>query len=340
MRSTDDARTLTGRPPAWHGWRRGQEVAMYAFSGPVLIEDTFLRDGLQGEERRFTLAQKRGFLAALESAGLRRIQLGSFVHPGRVPQMADTDALFAGLDPKPGVTYSALVLNMAGLDRALAVGVRHLSISISASEAHSRSNTGRSVAEARARIGPVIARARAAGIALRAGIQSALGCGFEGRVDPDRVVTIARSSPRKGSKRSTSPTPPGWPTRARCSGCATGWRKRWGRGRAVAAPARHPRAGSGQHGRGVAGRGARVRRGAGRARRMPLHPRCRGNIATEDAAFACGAMGLETGIDWRALAAPVAQAEAMLGRRLPARVSHVPPPPQQAPQCPRHAGGD
>jgi hydroxymethylglutaryl-CoA lyase len=314
---------------------------MYAFSGPVLIEDTFLRDGLQGEERRFTLAQKRGFLAALESAGLRRIQLGSFVHSGRVPQMADTDALFAGLDPKPGVTYSALVLNMAGLDRALAVGVRHLSISISASEAHSRSNTGRSVAEARARIGPVIARARAAGIALRAGIQSALGCGFEGRVDPDRVVTIAREFAAQGVEEINIADTAGLADPRQVFGLCDRLAQALGPGVALSLHLHDTR------GLGLANMVAGLQAGVrvfdaalGGLGGCPFIPDAAGNIATEDAAFACGAMGLETGIDWRALAAPVAQAEAMLGRRLPARVSHVPPPPQQAPQCPRHAGGD
>lgn len=105
--------------------------------------------------------------------------------------MADTDALFETLERRPGVTYTALVLNMAGLERALSVAVPHLSISVSASESHSRANVGKSVDEALAHIAPVIERALAAGISVRAGIQSALGCGFEGRVAPERVVAIA-----------------------------------------------------------------------------------------------------------------------------------------------------
>ena len=162
------------------------------FSGEILIEDEFLRDGLQNEARIFTLAEKLHFLAALEGAGVRRIQVGSFVHPEWVPQMADTDALCAAMPRRDGVTYTALVLNMAGLERALAVKLPHLSMSISASDSHARKNTNRSVDEARAAIVPVIKRALSEGVSVRAGIQSALGCGFEGRIDPARVIAIAR----------------------------------------------------------------------------------------------------------------------------------------------------
>ena len=127
---------------------------MFDFSGDVLIEDEFLRDGLQNEKRLFSLDEKLRFVGFLEAAGVRRIQVGSFVHPKWVPQMAETDALFERIEPRPGTVYSALVLNGTGLDRALDVGVRHLSISISASETHSRKNTNRSVEEGLARIVP------------------------------------------------------------------------------------------------------------------------------------------------------------------------------------------
>ena len=166
---------------------------MFGFSGDVVIEDEFLRDGLQNEARLLALADKLAFVRGLEEAGVRRIQLGSFVNPARVPQMADTDALFAAIERRPGVTYTALVLNMAGLERALAAGVPHLSISVSASESHSRANVGKSVDEAIGHIAPVIERALGAGVVLRAGIQSAFGCGFEGKVAPERVVAIART---------------------------------------------------------------------------------------------------------------------------------------------------
>src|ERR1043165_5401620 len=98
----------------------------------VLIEDEALRDGLQNEKRLFSVAEKTHIIDGLIAAGLKRIQVGSFVHPKWVPQMANTDEVFAALKPVEGVIYTALILNMAGLDRALAVKTRHLSISVSA----------------------------------------------------------------------------------------------------------------------------------------------------------------------------------------------------------------
>ncbi len=96
----------------------------------IVIEDEFLRDGLQNEARVFTLAEKLRILAALEAAGLTRIQVGSFVYPDWVPQMADTDALCEAMPRRAEIIYTALVLNKTGLERALAVKLQHLSISI------------------------------------------------------------------------------------------------------------------------------------------------------------------------------------------------------------------
>ncbi|MCB1299418.1 MAG: hydroxymethylglutaryl-CoA lyase, partial [Microthrixaceae bacterium] len=158
----------------------------------VLIEDEALRDGLQNEKRLFSVAEKLEIANAIADAGVRRIQVGSFVSPKWAPQMANTDELFAALPRREGVTWSGLVLNRTGLDRALAVGAKHLSISVSASETHSRKNANKSVAEALADILPTIGRALAAGVAVRAGVQSALGCGYEGAIDPQQVLRIAR----------------------------------------------------------------------------------------------------------------------------------------------------
>ena len=88
----------------------------------VLVEDEALRDGLQNEKRVFSVDEKLALISAIAEAGVRRIQVGSFVHPKWVPQMANTDELFFRLPPREGVTYSALVLNRTGLDRAVEGG--------------------------------------------------------------------------------------------------------------------------------------------------------------------------------------------------------------------------
>jgi hydroxymethylglutaryl-CoA lyase len=294
----------------------------------ILIEDEFLRDGLQIEARVFSVEEKLQFVSALEAAGIKRIQVGSFVHPKWVPQMANTDELCRRLKPKDGVTYTALVLNGAGLDRALAVGLKHLSISISASETHSRNNTNRSVDEGMAAILPVIAKALSEGVTVRAGIQSALGCGHEGKIDPERVRAIARTFAAAGVHEINI---------ADTSGLANP-RQVYHLCRQIAADI-GPSVRLSLHlhdtrGLGLANMLAGIEAGVrifdaalGGLGGCPFVKGATGNIATEDAAFACAEMGLQTGIDWQALRTPVGVAEALLGRVLPARMSHIPPPP-------------
>jgi hydroxymethylglutaryl-CoA lyase len=300
---------------------------MFGFGDPVLIEDEFLRDGLQNEARLLPLADKAAFVRGLEDAGLRRIQLGSFVNPARVPQMADTDELFRTLERKPGVTYTALVLNMAGLERALAVAVPHLSISVSASESHSRSNVGKSVDEALAHIAPVIERALAAGVAVRAGIQSALGCGFEGPIAPARVLAVARSFSALGVHEINLADTAGLGNPRQVFELA-------GAVRAAVRPDvnlslhLHDTRGLGLANM-VAGLQAGVRifdAALGGLGGCPFIPAASGNIATEDAVFALEEMGVSTGIDWPALAALTLRLEDRLGRRLPGRMAHVAAP--------------
>jgi hydroxymethylglutaryl-CoA lyase len=301
---------------------------MFNIKGDVLIEDEFLRDGLQNEKRLFSIEEKLGFLADLEAAGVRRIQVGSFVHPKWVPQMADTDELFTRIEPKNGVVYSALVLNKAGLDRALAVGVKHLSISVSASETHSMKNTNKTVDEARAAIVPTIERALSEGIAVRAGIQSALGCGFEGPIDPERVAEIARGYSAIGVNEINIADTAGVANPAQVYALCTRLRDEIAPNVALSLHLHDTR------GLGIANMVAGLHAGVrvfdaamGGLGGCPFVPKATGNISTEDAAFTCEQMGIETGVDWEALRAPVARAEAMLGRTLPGRMSHMPAPP-------------
>ncbi|MDP3860617.1 MAG: hydroxymethylglutaryl-CoA lyase [Phaeovulum sp.] len=297
---------------------------MYHFGGKVLIEDEFLRDGLQNEARAFTVAEKLHYLDGLAAAGLKRIQVGSFVHPEWVPQMANTDAVFATLLPRPGVTYTALILNMAGLDRALAAGVRHLSVSVSASETHSRKNLNKSVAEARAQIVPILERALAEGIAVRAGIQSALGCGFEGPIDPASVTEIARAYGEIGVHEVNIADTAGLANPVQVHALCAHVREVLPATTALSLHL-HDTRGLGLANM-VAGLEAGVRifdAALGGLGGCPFIPAATGNIATEDAAFALAEMGLSTGIDYRALGQLTRELEATLGRRLPGRMAHI-----------------
>jgi hydroxymethylglutaryl-CoA lyase len=163
----------------------------------IILHEVGLRDGLQMEAVTVPTEQKLLWLRALMNSGLDIVQVGSFVHPAKVPQMADTDRLFSEIvasgDRPANVILSGLVLNEKGLERGLACGVEIFCMGVSASETHSRKNTGMGVAEATGRIIATAKQALAAGRRVQVSVQSAFGCGYEGVVPEDRVLAIVRT---------------------------------------------------------------------------------------------------------------------------------------------------
>lgn len=149
------------------------------------------RDGLQREATYIPTQQKIALIDTLSEAGIPRIQVTSFVHPKWVPQMADAEAVCAGIKKKSGVIYSGLVLNMKGLERAHQAGLKAVDMSVSASDSHSRKNANRSLSEAMLGFKEMVARARDYGIRIRGGIQCAFGY-FEPDVTQQLVVEIAQ----------------------------------------------------------------------------------------------------------------------------------------------------
>jgi len=163
----------------------------------IYIHEVGPRDGLQAEKVTVPLEEKIRWIEGLFASGIDIIQLGSFVNPEKVPQMADTDALFrhffeAGNKPE-NVTLSGLVLNEKGLERGLACGVEMFCMGVSASETHSQKNTGMTPAEAQARILPMAKQALAAGKKVQASVQSAFGCGFEGPIPQEKVLDLVKA---------------------------------------------------------------------------------------------------------------------------------------------------
>jgi hydroxymethylglutaryl-CoA lyase len=160
----------------------------------LVIHEVGLRDGLQMEHQTVPTDVKLAWARALLASGIDILQVGSFVHPTKVPQMADTDLLFRELLADPAtprnVILSGLVLNEKGLERGLACGVQMFCLGVSASETHSRKNTGMPVAEASERIIGAARQAAAAGKKVQVSVQSAFGCGFEGKVPRERVMEI------------------------------------------------------------------------------------------------------------------------------------------------------
>ncbi len=165
---------------------------MAATARAIVIHEVGPRDGLQMERQVVPTEQKARWIRDLIAAGVDVVQVGSFVHPDKVPQMADTDRLFVELGKPDGVTLSALVLNEKGLERGLACGVELFCMGVSASETHSRKNTGMSIAEATGRIISIAQRAVDAKRQVQVSVQSAFGCGYEGAVPEDRVLSLVR----------------------------------------------------------------------------------------------------------------------------------------------------
>jgi hydroxymethylglutaryl-CoA lyase len=161
----------------------------------IVIHEVGPRDGLQMEKQVVPLEVKEGWIRQVMAAGVDIVQVGSFVHPERVPQMADTDELFRRLtaDKTSSTVLSGLVLNEKGLERGLACGVEMFCLGASASETHSRKNTGMGTEEATQRIIGAAKQAVAAGRKVQVSVQSAFGCGFEGPVPEERVLGMVRA---------------------------------------------------------------------------------------------------------------------------------------------------
>jgi hydroxymethylglutaryl-CoA lyase len=163
--------------------------------GKIFIHEVGPRDGLQAEKVTVPLQEKIRWIDELFASGVDIIQLGSFVNPEKVPQMADTDELFRHFAAKKpdNIILSGLVLNEKGLERGLDCGVEMFCMGVSASETHSMKNTGMTTSEALGRIVPMAAHAMAAGKKVQASVQSAFGCGFEGPIAAEKVLDIANS---------------------------------------------------------------------------------------------------------------------------------------------------
>lgn len=149
------------------------------------------RDGLQSQSVILPTSVKVGLVERLVAAGVRRLEVASFVNTQKVPQMADAEALFAALPARPDVSYVGLVLNRRGFERARAAGCREVGMVVVASDTFNRRNQGVGTEESIAAWLDIAALARAEGIAANVTIAAAFGCPFEGEVNPGRVVDIA-----------------------------------------------------------------------------------------------------------------------------------------------------
>lgn len=290
----------------------------------IVFEDEALRDGLQMESRIFSLDEKRRVFNLLKKAGVPRIQVGSFVHPGIVPQMADTDAFIRAIGPhQKDTVVSALILNDKGLERAINCGVPHVSMSVSVSDTHSRKNAGRPAAEALASMTGLIEQALSAGLDARAGLQCVFGCVYEGTIAERAVLAATEQMARTGVKEINLADTTGMATPSAIRSMITRVRDAFPEIR-VSLHLHDTR------GLGLANLFAGYEAGvrsfdscAGGLGGCPFVKGAAGNVPTEDAVNMFESMGIPTGIDLPLLCDAVTYLEKVLARPLPGRMKRV-----------------
>lgn len=158
----------------------------------IQINEVGPRDGLQNEAKFVSTAAKIALINALAHTGLEHIEVTSFVNPTKIPQLADHAEVYQNIAKQPGIIYSALVPNMHGMQEAIKVGVQHIAIFTAASETFNQRNIGCSIQDSFLRFAPVVACAKAANIPIKAYISCALGCPYEGKIAPARILPLAQ----------------------------------------------------------------------------------------------------------------------------------------------------
>jgi hydroxymethylglutaryl-CoA lyase len=285
----------------------------------VTIVEVGPRDGLQNESSMVSTADKIAFVDLLSATGLPVIEVSAFVSPKWVPQMADAGEVFAGLTRRSGVRYTALVPNLAGLDRAHAAGVTEVAIFAAASETFSRRNINQTIDASLVSYREVCQKASSLGIRVRAYVSTAFGCPFEGPVPPERVAAVSQALVEMGAfEVSVSDTigiaHPGQvpivvsAVAARVPLAKIALHFHDTRGTALANVLTALDLGVTTFDASAGGLGG-----------CPYAPGATGNLATEDLIYMLNGLGIETGVNLDALVAASAFIEARIGHRLPSR---------------------
>jgi hydroxymethylglutaryl-CoA lyase len=292
---------------------------MTGLPAKVTIVEVGPRDGLQNEAAVVPTSEKILFIDRLSAAGHRAIEVSAFVSPKWVPQMGDAAEVFAGITRRDGVRYGALVPNRAGLDRALAAGVRDIAIFAAASETFSRKNINQSIDESFVVYRQVTDAAMQAGLRVRAYLSTSFGCPFEGDVDPQRVIDLTERLLQLGAYEvAVSDTigiaHPGQVSRlldlllARVPDTHIALHFHDTRGTALAnvlAALEHGIATFDSSAGGLGG--------------CPYAPGAAGNLATEDLVYMLDGLGVETGVSLGEIVRASRAIEGAIGHPLPSR---------------------
>jgi hydroxymethylglutaryl-CoA lyase len=285
----------------------------------VTVVEVGPRDGLQNETAQVSTGDKIAFVDRLSAAGLPVIEVAAFVSPRWVPQMADAAEVFGGIARRPGARYTALVPNLAGLDRAHAAGVTEVGVFAAASESFSRKNINQTIDDSLVVYRAVCERAAALGIRVRGYVSTAFGCPFEGDVPPERVAGVAAALIEMGAfEVAISDTigiahPGQIPTvvgavAGRIPLTAIALHFHDTRGTALANVLTALDLGVTTFDASAGGLGG-----------CPYAPGATGNLATEDLIYMLHGLGIATGVDLGALVEASAWIESRVGHPLPSR---------------------
>lgn len=288
-------------------------------SGRVTLYEVGPRDGLQNEAARLRADDKLRLIAALAEAGLQRIEVGSFVRPDWIPQLADTDEVARRAPKRPGVRHAALVPNQTGLERAVAAGLREVAVFMSSSETHNQKNTNKSTAQSLAHFREMVPAAKKQGLFVRAYLSTVWGCPYEGTVDPQRSLQLCRELRAMGCDEISlgDTIGVGNPRQTReildlflpeIPAEAIALHMHDTNGTALANCLVAMEKGIALFDTSVGGMGG-----------CPYAPGAAGNLATEDLASMLADMGVATGIDLDKLFEAGALAQELIGRKLPGR---------------------
>jgi hydroxymethylglutaryl-CoA lyase len=264
----------------------------------ILISEVGPRDGLQSTDRVMALDAKRAWIKAEAEAGVREIEVGSFVPPSLLPQLADTAEVVAYAKTIPGLNVVALVPNAKGAERAAVAGVHGMSIPFSMSETHSHKNVRKSHAEMIAEIGAVAEIAKAASIHFAVSLSTAFGCTMEGPISEDQIVRLAEAAAKAGGQEFSLSDTTGYANPAQVKRLVRRVRAAVGEDKMTTLHLHNTR------GLGLANALAGLEEGIttldaslGGIGGCPFAPGASGNIVTEDLVFMLQSMGIETGID-------------------------------------------
>ena len=291
------------------------------------IREVGPRDGFQNEPETISTADKVRLIDMLSASGLRRIELTSFVRPEVIPQLADAEEVLRGVQRRDGVSFSVLIPNERGLERALALRDRfdEVSVFLSASETHNQRNVNRPVEESLEGLERTLTGARAAGLRCEGVISTSFGCPYEGEVPAERVFAIAERLAAAGCAEVAFGDTTGMANPRQV-------REFFGAARERLAGVELTAHFHNTRGQGLANLLAALEEGIesfessfGELGGCPVPPGSTGNVSSEDVVSMLHEMGIETGIDLTALIEGSRAAQGVLGRPLGAHVLRAGP---------------